>query len=226
MAITASTPETLTDVQWEIAHAIALTLVKDNTDVNELGKTVAYLRSIVNQPDAIPRFFKYLKTLVSHGRQIGHSKRTPDYYISIDKACSNYLKNINNAHTILQILGWVSRLMRYYKDAGIPIGEIPIPTAPPVESARQVAIARASSSHNFTVGQVVEAKVVNIEKLEIQDGNRTKQRSIITYEIQGSDCSSKEEVNRQEISLSIGDIVKVTIEKSQGANIRKVKRVA
>ncbi len=118
----------LTDAQWEIAHAIAQTLVKENTDVNELGKAVAYLRASIQQPDATSRFFKYLKTLVSNARQIGHSGRTTDYYRSIDKACSDYLKGIQDAYTILQILGWVSRLMRYYKDAGLPIGEIQPPS--------------------------------------------------------------------------------------------------
>ncbi len=37
--------ENLTEIQWQIAHAIAQTLVKENTDVNELGKAIAYLRA-------------------------------------------------------------------------------------------------------------------------------------------------------------------------------------
>lgn len=92
--------ESLTESQWQTAHAIAQTLVKDETDVNELGKAIAYLRAYVNQPDAESRFFKYLKILVSNGRQIGRSDKTPDYYRSIDKACSQYLHEAN-AHTIL-----------------------------------------------------------------------------------------------------------------------------
>ncbi|MCF4965757.1 hypothetical protein [Nostoc sp. CMAA1605] len=216
---------TISDAQWEIAHAIALTLVKDNTDVNEVGKAVAYLRGYIHQPDATSRFFKYLKTLVSNGRQIGHSGKTTDYYRSIDKACSDYLKSISDAHTILQILGWVSRLMRYYKDAGVPIGEMSASKLPPVNSTHPALNSQNSNNYNFTVGQIVDAKVVNFDKQELQDGKKTKQRIIITYEIQGSDCPSKEEVNKQDINLSLGDIVKVKIEKVQGANIRKVKRV-
>ncbi|QLE54781.1 hypothetical protein [Nostoc sp. TCL26-01] len=198
MTIAESISATLTDVQWEIAHAIALTLVKDNTDVNELGKTVAYLRSVINHPDATTRFFQYLKTLVSHGRQIGHSKRTTDYYISIDKACSNYLKNISNAHTILQILGWVSRLIRYYKDAGIPIGEMSIPTAPPVESARQAEIAKVAQSQHFQVDQIIEATVTKI------NGNK------VTYEILGTIKLTEKEPKKAS-SLQEGQAVQVKI---------------
>ena len=32
--------ENLTDLQWEMAHAIAQTLVQEDTDVNELGKAI------------------------------------------------------------------------------------------------------------------------------------------------------------------------------------------
>lgn len=49
MTIAELSSESLTDAQWEIAHAIAQTLVRDNTDINELGKAVAYLRASVNQ---------------------------------------------------------------------------------------------------------------------------------------------------------------------------------
>ncbi|MCC3489007.1 MAG: hypothetical protein JGK35_00255 [Microcoleus sp. PH2017_16_JOR_D_A] len=118
MSNTELVTESLTEHQWGIAHAIAQTLVKEQTDVNELGKAIAYLRNAVNlnQTDANSRFFKYLKTLVGNGRQIGHSGKTTDYYRSIDKACSDCLKGFQgDARTLLQILGWASRLMRYYK---------------------------------------------------------------------------------------------------------------
>ncbi|MGH1394841.1 MAG: hypothetical protein ACRAVC_12560 [Trichormus sp.] len=214
MITTKANSEIITERQWEIAHAIALTLVKDNTDVNEVGKAVAYLRGYVHQADATSRFFNYLKTLVKYGKQIAHSKSTPDYYISIDKACSNYLKNISDAHTILQILGWVSRLMRYYKDAGVPIGEIPTPTAPPPESARQAEIARASSSHKFTVGQVIEAIIA------------VKKNIDVTYEIvlTKQRLSKKEHKNAQD--LTEGQKVKVEIlELKEDGSIKKIKLV-
>jgi len=210
MSNTELVTESLTDNQWEIAHAIAQTLVKEQTDVNELGKAIAYLRNAVNQnqADANSRFFKYLKTLVGNGRQIGHSGKTTDYYRSIDKACSDCLKGFQgDASTLLQILGWASRLMRYYKEAG-PIGEV---VAPVVESARQVEIAKAIGSHEFAVGQIVEAKVTAVK------GNK------VTYEILGTIRLTEKEPKKAQ-SIAEGQTVKVEIlDLKEDGSLRKVK---
>lgn len=210
MSNTELVTESLTENQWQIAHAIAQTLVKEQTDVNELGKAIAYLRNAVNQnqADANSRFFKYLKTLVGNGRQIGHSGKTTDYYRSIDKACSDCLKGFQgDASTLLQILGWASRLMRYYKEAG-PIGEV---VTPVVESARQVEIAKATGSHEFAVGQIVEAKVTALK------GNK------VTYEILGTIRLTEKEPKKAQ-SLSEGQTVKVEIlDLKEDGSLRKVK---
>jgi hypothetical protein len=210
MSNTELVTESLTENQWEIAHAIAQTLVKEQTDVNELGKAIAYLRNAVNQDraDANSRFFKYLKTLVGNGRQIGHSGKTTDYYRSIEKACSDCLKGFQgDASTLLQILGWASRLMRYYKEAG-PIGEV---VTPVVESARQVEIAKAIGSHEFAVGQIVEAKVTAVK------GNK------VTYEILGTIRLTEKEPKKAQ-SLSEKQTVKVEIlDLKEDGSIRKVK---
>ncbi|MEG3967813.1 hypothetical protein QUA00_09330 [Microcoleus sp. T2B6] len=210
MSNTELVTESLTENQWKIAHAIAQTLVKEQTDVNEFGKAIAYLRNAVNQnqADANSRFFKYLKTLVGNGRQIGHSGKTTDYYRSIDKACSDCLKGFQgDASTLLQILGWASRLMRYYKEAG-PIGEV---VAPVVESARQVEIAKAIGSHEFAVGQIVEAKVTAVK------GNK------VTYEILGTIRLTEKEPKKAQ-SLSEGQTVKVEIlDLKEDGSLRKVK---
>ncbi|MEG4170155.1 MULTISPECIES: hypothetical protein [unclassified Microcoleus] len=210
MSNTELVTESLTENQWKIAHAIAQTLVKEQTDVNEFGKAIAYLRNAVNQnqADANSRFFKYLKTLVGNGRQIGHSGKTTDYYRSIDKACSDCLKGFQgDASTLLQILGWASRLMRYYKEAG-PIGEV---VAPVVESARQVEIAKAIGRHEFAVGQLVEAKVTAVK------GNK------VTYEILGTIRLTEKEPKKAQ-SLSEGQTVKVEIlDLKEDGSLRKVK---
>jgi hypothetical protein len=210
MSNTELVTESLTENQWEIAHAIAQTLVKEQTDVNELGKAIAYLRNAVNQDraDANSRFFKYLKTLVGNGRQIGHSGKTTDYYRSIDKACSDCLKGFQgDASTLLQILGWASRLMRYYKEAG-PIGEV---VTPVVESARQVEIAKAIGSHEFAVGQIVEAKVTAVK------GNK------VTYEILATIRLTEKEPKKAQ-SFSEGQVVKVEVlDLKEDGSLRKVK---
>jgi len=213
------TSESLTEAQWQITHAIALTLVKDNTDVNELGKAIAYLRAYVNQPDAGAKFFKYLKTLVNNGRQIGHSGRTTDYYRSIERACNQYLHQ-QNAHTILQILGWAARLMRYYKDAS-PIEDFTLPSTPlPTRrgepqaersSERQAEIAVATGTHDFTIGQILEATVTAIK------GNK------VTYEILGTIKLTEKEPKKAQF-LSEGQTVKVEIlDLKEDGSIKKVK---
>ena len=210
MSNTELVTESLTENQWGIAHAIAQTLVKEQTDVNELGKAIAYLRNAVNQnqADATSRFFKYLKTLVGNGRQIGHSGKTTDYYRSIDKACSDCLKGFQgDASTLLQILGWASRLMRYYKEAG-PIGEV---VTPVVESARQVEIAKAIGSHEFAIGQIVEAKVTAVK------GNK------VTYEILGTIRLTEKEPKKAQ-SFSENQVVKVEVlDLKEDGSLRKVK---
>ena len=200
----------LTEMQWEIAHAIAKTLVQDETDVNELGKALAYLRAHSHRDKAGTRFFDYLKTLERNGKQIGHSQRTSEYYKNIERTCSKYLKAYQDDATILlQILGWVSRLMRYYKNAGT-IGEI---TAPVVESARQAEIAEVISSHNFAVNQILDATVTAVK------GNK------VTYQILGTIKLTEKEPKKAN-SLSVGQNVKVEIlELKEDGSIKKVKCV-
>ncbi len=72
----------------------------------------------------------------------------------------------------------------------------------------------------FAEGDIVEAKVMSIE-----EKNTGKLTTTITYDIQGSNCPSKEEVKKKKVNLSIGDVVKVEIITCQNRNIRKVKRV-
>lgn len=201
--------QSLTEVQWQIAHAIAQTLVKENADVNELGKAIAYLRASVHQENAGTKFFDYLRTLVKNGRHIGRSNRTPEYYESMEKACSQYLKAYqNDAPLMLQILGWVSRLMRYYQQNAEPIGEI---TAPVIESARQAEIAEVISAHNFTIGQILEATVKAIK------GNK------VTYEILGTIKLTEKEPKKAQL-LSEGQVVKVEVlDLKEDGSIKKVK---
>ncbi|NJK66173.1 MAG: hypothetical protein HC941_06300 [Microcoleus sp. SU_5_3] len=195
MSNTEVVTESLTEHQWGIAHAIAQTLVKEQTDVNELGKAIAYLRASVNEPNAGTRFFKYLKTLVSNGRQISHSKQTPGYYWSIDQACSEYLQSEQtNPQKMLEILGWSARLMRYYKEAG-PIEEIAVPVA---ESGRKAEIAQIMQSQKFAIGQKLAATVIAVK------GNK------VTYEILGTIKLTEKEPKKAS-SLQEGQSVQVKI---------------
>ncbi|MEH2381087.1 MAG: hypothetical protein V7K27_19740 [Nostoc sp.] len=193
------TTESLTEAESQLAHNLAITLVKEETDVNEVGKVIAYLRSIVEQPDAGRRFFSYLKTLVTNGRQIGHSGRTTGYYRSIERACNQYLQSQQaNAQTMLKILGWAMRLMRYYKVS--PIDEMSISESPQVEqvSERQAEIAVVFHSQKFEINQVLDATVLSVK------GNR------VTYEMLGT-IKLTEKEPKKAASLKEGQVVKVKI---------------
>jgi hypothetical protein len=193
--------EELTENEWKIAHAIAKTLVQADTDANELGKAIAYLRNYANQDGK--KLFDYLKTLVRNGRQIGHSKRTSDYYQSIDNTCNQYLKAYqDNPPVMLHILGWSYRLMRYYKNA-----------EPVVESARQAEIAEVLSTHDFRVDQILDATVTAIK------GNK------VTYTILETIKLTEKEPKKAK-SLSEGQIVKVeVVSLKEDGSLKKVKCV-
>lgn len=199
----------LTEIQWQIAHAIAQTLVQDDADVNELSKAIAYLRAYAHQEKAGSRFFDYLKTLERNGRQIGHSSKTSEYYGIIEKACTKYLKAFqNDVPAMLQILGWAARLMRYYKNAG-PIGEI---TAPVIDSVRQAEIASVMQSQKFAVDQILDAEVMNIKK-----GN------MVTYQILETIRLTEKEPKKASL-LTEGQKVKVRIGSlKEDGSIKSVK---
>ena len=203
----------LTDKQWEIAHAIAQTLVQENTDANEVSKIVAYLRTVIDKNDATSRFLTYLKTLVRDGKMIGHSKKTSDYYTNIETICSQYFKSNSDASTILQILGWVSRLMKYYNNSGVPMGEITVPTAVVVESARQAEISKISESKEFKEGDTIDAKVTKI------NGNK------VSYEILGIIKLTQKEPKKASV-LQEGQTVKVEVtEIKEDGTIKKIRLI-
>ncbi|NES70870.1 MAG: hypothetical protein F6K24_39500 [Okeania sp. SIO2D1] len=174
MFINESQTENLTDEQWDVAHGIAKDLTETKTDVNELRKIISYLQ-FINKDNIGSSFFVYLQVLTINGNKIGHSGKTPGYYKNLEITCKKHLKKYeNNSLAMLTILGWASRLMQYYKVA--PVGEIVnsnLTISQPKKSERQQKIEDVTKSHNFQVGDILNAKVVKKSK-----GNK------VTYEIE------------------------------------------
>ncbi|MCD8487756.1 MAG: hypothetical protein LRZ84_13745 [Desertifilum sp.] len=197
----------LTERQWQVAGAIASTLVLEEVDVNELKKIISYFRAYANSDQAGKRFFTYLKTLVRNGDRIGHSQRTLGYYRSIEKTCSQYLESYQeDAFTMLQILGWAARLMQYYKE--VPIGEISEPT---IQSEREAEIQAIKDAHDFKIGQILEATIPVIK------GNK------VTYEVLGTIRLTQKEPKQAAI-LAEGQNIKVEItELKDDGSIKKLK---
>ena len=203
----------LKEIHWQTAHAVAIELVKNDTDPNELSKAVSYLSAYGEREDAGTKFLSYLTTLAKNGDRIGHSKTTIEYYKAIEAACQKHLKAYqNNVPVLLQILGWVVRLMRYYKDA-VPMGELnAVETAAPIESERQAEIAEVLASQEFTVGQQLEATITN-----------KTSGSKVTYEILKAIKLTQKEPKLFD-KLQVGQTVKVEIvELKEDGAIKKVK---
>jgi hypothetical protein len=157
--------ELMTATQWEKAHAIARDLVETGTDVNELRKAIAFLNNAMsrNPSEAGNQFFKFLKTLVSNGRDISHSNRTPDYYRNLDRACNTYLRSEEpHAQNILRTLSWAARLMLYYKVTPIGEGvEISIQQEENLAiSERRAAIEKLKTTQLIEPGQIMDAEVI------------------------------------------------------------------
>ena len=203
---------TLTDQQWNIAHAIARDLILEDTDPNEVKKSLEYLRKFQGKNDLGKRFFQYLSTLVKSGDRVGHSKKTISYYRTLQQACKQHLINYQDQpQLMLEILGWTTRLMKYYKTT--PQGEWEASSEVAV-SERQAEIENASSSQEFTEGQEIEATVVELKK-----GNK------VTYEITATTQRLTEKEPRKFNSLSQGKTVTVKITRLEEGKIKKIKRV-
>ncbi|TYQ24955.1 hypothetical protein [Pseudanabaena sp. UWO310] len=192
--------DTLTETQWQTAHKIAIELVKSETDPNEVSKANSYLRSTIEQPNEIAKFFKYIGTLVSSGDKIGHSRKTVKYYQNISTAYKKHLSNQDNPQAMMQILGWVSRLMRYYKTA--PIAEL---DAKLLEKTAQ----------QLEVGDITEAKVIS----------KKDKGKEVTYEIIGTSIRRNNKEPKKFETLSIDQVVKVEILEVDDGIPKKFKRV-
>jgi hypothetical protein len=197
----------LTENQWQVAHAIARQLVQDDADINEIKKAFAYLRNCASNADAGEQFFKYLHNLLKSGETIGHSKKTIEYYRSLNQACEKYLKPLQDTpHVMLAILGWVGRLMSYYKTA--PIAELMAAAPVEVESVRQAVLRQAAQSASFQLEQTVEAVIAKIE------GNK------VTYQLPAGIRLTQKEPKE----LSVDQKVQVEINELRNGGVpKKVK---
>jgi hypothetical protein len=164
----------LNEYQWQLVDSVAIELVKRQGELNpgdnragirgEVEKIIAYLRHGEQKQQSFS-LWDYLETLVRQGNTIGHSGKTLDYFKAIQEVFKQYLSGLEQNNTeLLQILGWVKRMMRYYGDA-VPIEEVRnLATALPEEtlSQRQAEIQAKVSEEKLTCGQEVEARITAI----------------------------------------------------------------
>jgi hypothetical protein len=197
--------------QWQTAHIMARLLVQAEMDKNELKKATAYLRTCVGAADGGERFFRYLQNLVRGGDRIGHSKRTLDYYRSLDEVCVKYLQPVQSTpQCMLDILGWVGRLMHYY--AGKPIAELmDAPIEVTAVSSRQAEIAQAAASQEFSIGQEIDARITRIA------GNK------VSYEILGVIRLTEKEPKKAEMLAENQEVTVKVLALKEDGSIKSVK---
>ncbi len=163
----------------QVAKTIALTLVNRDTDINELAKVAAYLRTHLDGT----QFFRLLETMVKEkdSRYLVRTGRTLDYYRDIQDVCQQHLEAYRNAkdgkaQEMAEILGWAVRLMRYYKGSGVPLSAQPSSQSPrplsasSVEDAKQRAIRRTPEPRQMVVS--TERALVTL----VEDAKRDRAR--------------------------------------------------
>jgi CRISPR-associated protein (TIGR03986 family) len=96
----------------------------------------------------------------------------------------------------------------------------PVPPSRPSSDRPQPKPEPPKLSHQFEVGQEVNARITKIDR---QLTNKVK--TTITYQIEGSNSSPKEEVYKKAVNLSEGDRVKIRIEKVNNSGVTKIKRI-
>ncbi len=205
----ATSQHELSEHQWQLAHIIARELVLQNADVNELGKAKAYLRTVANRADGGTRFLKYLGTLAQQGDRIGHSQSTREYFATMNRVCRKYIQgeDLKNTTSLMTIIGWVFRLMHYYKEGGL----VPTANNPPEEKP---ATPQKSPQPGIDLNQVLEAKVVTIK------GNK------VTYEMFGTMRLTEKEPTKASC-LKENQMVKVqVVGLKEDGSLKKVKLLA
>lgn len=211
MQIKESLPE---DQMWNTAHDIANKLVQEQEQIepnkdgirSELNKIIAYLRTTIsqNQNNIGENFFKYLKALVDNSKSLKRSDKTPDYYRSIQKICTQHLTAIqSNPEAMLEVLGWSSRL--FIAATLENFGES-------AQTNRQMKIETAAKSQNLQEGDEIEANITKIS------GNK------VTYQLLNIFSKTVKEPKHY-TSLQIGQTVIVEITEIENGVPKKIRYI-
>lgn len=216
----------LTNTQWQIAEIIAYELAQEQSEINlrsrsrsnsdgiltETKKVISYLRDLNTNAS----LFQYLETWVRHGKDAGHGNDLVNYYKAIDSICREHLLSYrDDPGTSLRVLGWATRLYRYYKANP---EEQPIALGAGFSSEAQIIreekINQLVASENLEVGKKLDAIVLG----------KKQKGSEVTYEIAGVVFKEKEKKQFGDIPDSGAVILEIKSLKEDGS-INHVKFV-
>jgi len=216
----------LTSTQWQIAEIIAYELVQEQSEINyksrsksnsdgiltETKKVIAYLRNLNTNTS----LFQYLEVWVKHGKDAGHGNDLVAYYKAIDAICREYLSSYQDEpETSLRVLGWATRLYRYYK-ANPEVQPIALSAGfvSEAQMVREEKINQLIASESLEVGNHLDAKVLE----------KKQKGSEVTYEISGVSFKEKEKKKFDAIPDNGSVIVEIRSLKDDGS-INHVKFV-
>jgi cold shock CspA family protein len=129
-----------------IADEMARLLHSKHTDPNEVTACVTFLRD----EDQAPHFFDYLDAVIADGRSVVRSGRTLRYYRGIRDVSQQHLKCYReDPKAMAWILGWTTRLLRYYQAGGKPLQRIKLPQQ--VEKTSQATKLEMGGTYTGTV---------------------------------------------------------------------------
>lgn len=201
----------LSERHWHISHAIALEVVLDKTDINELKKSIYYLRTISHRRDLGRHFLIYCETLEKHGNTIAHSSQTKQYYKSLLSIFDYYLRqclkqDFNNFEVLCEVLCWASGLAKYYKtvlssnrqEDSIAENDLRQELDDHLQTIKRLPMVPITSSLKST------SKVMDVEEGQILEAIATKKgsKNKVTYECLGQTFSEKESRNYDKIPLN------------------------
>ncbi len=104
-------------MDWLVAETLAQYWANQRTDHSEVRRLMNYLRQLMQQSHPTPgdRFFEYVRVLETDGEVMQRSQQTTIYYRDIREGCDRHLQAYRaEPQKLLEILGWTTRLMRYY----------------------------------------------------------------------------------------------------------------
>lgn len=164
--------------QWEIAHNIAFDLVDGDTDPNEFGKVVAFVRRHQDDNDAKFLLMSLVQRLANSRNALIRSRKTQGFYRNIQEACRKHLRDISDPAELLLILGWSMRLMRYYRvEPTFVIEELP-----PIRPHTPPPPVPEPEKPKVEVGDRVNATVLKKQGSQVTVQLQTEHNEELTFE--------------------------------------------
>ena len=165
--------------QWAIAHDIAFDLVDWDTDPNELGKVVAFMRRYQSGSMAKNRLMSLVQRLANSHNALIRSRQTQRFYQNIQEACEKHLYDISDTKEILIILGWSLRLMRYYRVEPEHAAEAQRPPQTPAQTPQPP---KEPEKPKVNIGARVNATILQKSARKVTVQLQTDENEEITFE--------------------------------------------